>query len=75
MEENNVVEKSCPFGNQKCSKECALYIDCDELNELLGARLSSLGVLDRKKGTCSLKTIAMSSARYIFENTTTAKRF
>lgn len=68
------MEKNCPFGNCKCSEECALFISPDELNELVAARLSALGVVDRKKGTCSLKTLALSGSRYIFENTTTAKR-
>lgn len=63
--------KSCPFNQDVCSKDCALFIDTNDLNELLAARLSSLGVLNREKGVCSLKTLAMSSARYIFENTVT----
>ena len=66
--------KHCPFKHDVCSCECALFIDANDLNELLAARLASLGVLDRENGMCSLKTIAMSSGRYIFENTTT-KRF
>ena len=66
--------KNCPFGERKCTAECALFIDVADLNELLAARLASLGVLDKENGMCSLKTIAMSSGRYIFENTTT-KRF
>lgn len=64
--------KKCPFGNEVCDNSCALFIDPEELNELLLNRLSSLGVLD-KKGVCSLKTLAMSSARSIFENTTTRR--
>ena len=68
------MEKNCPFGNCKCNKECALFISPDELNELVAARLSSLGIIDRKNGACSLKTLALSGGRYIFENTTTAKR-
>jgi hypothetical protein len=74
--QENKIEKKCPFGNGEtfCTKECALYIANEDLNELLAARLSSLGVLDKKNGVCSLKTLAMSAGRYIFENTTT-KRF
>ena len=68
------MEKNCPFGNCKCSSECALFISGDELNELMAARLSSLGVIDKKNGGCSLKTLALAGGRYIFENTTTAKR-
>lgn len=66
--------KDCPFNHGECTNQCALFIDTNDLNELLAARLASLGVLDRENGMCSLKTIAMSSSRYIFENTST-KRF
>lgn len=66
--------KHCPFQDKICTNECALFIDAADLNELLGARLASLGVIDKDNGICSLKTIAMSAGRYIFENTTT-KRF
>ena len=70
MNENT---KNCPFNNSECNKDCALYIDAEELNELLRTRLASLGVLNKDKGTCSLKTMAMSHARSIFENTTTRR--
>ena len=66
--------KDCPFNHVTCTSACALFIDAEDLNELLFARLSSLGVLNKENGTCSLKAIAMSSGRYIFENTST-KRF
>ena len=66
--------KNCPFNHGVCNSDCALFIDVNDLNELLAARLASLGVLDRENGVCSLKTIAMSAGRYIFENTST-KRF
>lgn len=66
--------KSCPFNKEECTNACALFIDNADLNELLATRLASLGVLDRENGVCSLKTIAMSAGRYIFENTST-KRF
>lgn len=72
MSENKI--KKCPFNNGECTNECGLFIDNADLNELLSARLSSLGVLDKDNGICSLKTIAMSAGRYIFENTST-KRF
>lgn len=71
MEEKTT--KNCPFNQGICSSECALFINPDDLNELLSARLASLGVID-KGGVCSLKTLAMSSGRFIFENTST-KRF
>lgn len=67
------MEKKCPFGNCQCTPDCALFIAPEDLNELVTARLSSLGVIDRKHGTCSLKTIALASGRYIFENTTTKR--
>ncbi len=66
--------KKCPFKHDICSSECALFIANEDLNELLAARLSSLGILDKDNGVCSLKTLAMSAGRYIFENTST-KRF
>lgn len=66
--------KKCPFQQGECSPDCALFIAIEDLNELLAARLASLGVLDRENGICSLKTLAMSAGRYIFENTST-KRF
>lgn len=66
--------KKCPFNKDECTNECALFVDVNDLNELLAARLASLGVLDRENGMCSLKTIAMSAGRFIFENTST-KRF
>lgn len=66
--------KNCPFNHGECTSDCALFIDANDLNELFAARLSSLGVIDKENGVCSLKTIAMSAGRYIFENTST-KRF
>ena len=66
--------KKCPFNHDECTAECALFVDGADLNELFAARLASLGVLDKENGVCSLKTIAMSAGRYIFENTST-KRF
>ena len=68
------MDKKCPFNNDVCNEQCELFISFDELNESLAARLSSLGVINRGKGTCSLKTLAMSSARRIYENTNTGKR-
>lgn len=66
--------KQCPFNHGVCDNTCALFIDTNDLNELMAARLASLGVLDKENGMCSLKTLAMSSSRFIFENTST-KRF
>jgi len=67
------MEKRCPFSNTQCDESCELFISFDELNESLGARLSSLGVISRNKGTCSLKVMAMSNARRIYETTTTKR--
>ena len=70
MDENS---RKCPFNHDKCDKTCALFINPEDLNELLLNRLASLGVVDRNYGMCSLKTLAMSNARNIFENTTTRR--
>ena len=67
------ISKKCPFKLDVCDKTCALFIDPEDLNELLLNRLASLGVVDRNNGMCSLKTLAMSNARNIFENTTTRR--
>ncbi|MBQ3311643.1 hypothetical protein IJG72_06160 [bacterium] len=69
----NESNKKCPFSKAECNNSCALFIDSDELNELLLNRLKSLGVLNKDFGTCSLKTLAMSNARKIFETTTTRR--
>jgi len=68
------MEKKCPFNNEVCNEQCELYIAFDELNESLAARLSSLGVITRGKGSCAFKTIAMSNARRIYENTSTSAK-
>ncbi|MDD3237369.1 MAG: hypothetical protein PHV37_04655 [Candidatus Gastranaerophilales bacterium] len=67
------MAKKCPFKDQDCTEECALFIAPEEVNELVLNRLSSLGVL-HKDGICSLKTSALSLNRFIFENTTTRAR-
>lgn len=64
--------KTCPFSsNRECNNECPLYIAPKELNEFVAARLSSIGIINRKEGECSLKMLALSQGRFIFENTTT----
>ena len=64
--------KICPFSENKvCNDERPLYISPDDLNEFVTARLSSLGIISRAEGECSLKMLALSQSRYIFENTTT----
>lgn len=66
--------KKCPFNNSECSKECALFIAPDDINEHVRARLTSIGVYDKEKGLCSLKGIALSSARFMFERTSSLGR-
>ena len=62
--------KNCPFKNETCSENCALYIKSDELNEMVANRLKSIGVIAYKEdGLCSLKNMALAQSRYIFENT------
>ncbi len=64
--------KTCPFGNERnCDNTCPLYISPDDLNEFVTARLGSIGIIDRKQGECSLRMIALSQSRMIFENTNT----
>lgn len=66
------MNKTCPFTNQReCNENCPLFISPSELNEFVTARLSSIGVMDRTNGECSLKMIALSQGRKIFESTNT----
>ena len=66
--------KKCPFTQGECNSECSLFVANEDLNEFFSARLSSLGVIDKENnGSCSLKMLAMSSGRFIFENTTTKR--
>ncbi len=61
---------TCPFGTIKeCNKECPLFISPEDLNEFVVSRLSSIGVMDRNKGMCSIRMLALSQSRAIFENT------
>ena len=64
--------KNCPFREQKCDNNCALFISMEELNETVANRLRSICVLvdtDELQGVCSLKNIALAQSRQIFENT------
>ena len=64
--------KTCPFSsNRDCNDSCPLFISPEELNEFVVARLSSIGIIDKKQGECSLKMLALSQGRSIFENTKT----
>ncbi|MBR6126365.1 hypothetical protein IKQ21_01635 [bacterium] len=63
---------TCPFAkNRICDKNCPIFISPDDLNEFVTARLSSIGVIDRQKGACSLRMLALSQSRAIFESTNT----
>lgn len=70
----SLMEKKCPFKLEFCNEECALYINPSDLNEYMTSKLSSLGILKRDKGYCSLKVMALSQSRYIFEHSTTNLR-
>lgn len=62
--------KKCPFKNEECNSECALFISKNDINETAFNRLRSLGVVNYEgEGICSLKNMALSQSRYIFENT------
>lgn len=64
--------KTCPFSTEReCNNSCPLYISPEDLNEFVTARLSSIGVLSRTEGECSLKMLALSQSRMVFENTNT----
>lgn len=63
---------TCPFNdNKNCDSNCPLYISPEELNEFVTARLASIGIIKRQEGECSLKMLALSQGRMIFENTNT----
>ena len=42
------MTKKCPFNFDECTSECALFIAPDELNEMVAARLHSVGVYNKK---------------------------
>lgn len=64
--------KTCPFSTgRECNSECPLFIAPDDLNEFVTARLTSIGVFSKKEGGCSLRMLALSQSRMIFENTNT----
>ena len=66
------MTKTCPFNSEKaCNSDCPLFVSPNDLNEFVSSRLSSIGVLDRQNGYCSLKMLALSQSRMIFENTKT----
>ena len=60
---------TCPFSSEKqCNAECPLFISPTDLNEFVSARLCSIGVIDKNQGSCSLKVLALSQSRAIFES-------
>ena len=64
--------KTCPFSATKeCNKDCPLFVSPEDLNEFVLARLCSIGVIDKSLGGCSLRMLALSQSRAIFENTKT----
>ena len=63
----------CPFSQEECNEQCALFINLSDLSETVRNRLTSIGVYDNKNGMCSLKNLALAQSRYIFENTSTFK--
>lgn len=65
------MTKTCPFSERNCDNTCPLFISPDDLNEFVSARLSSIGVMSRSEGECSLKMLALSQSRMVFENTNT----
>lgn len=66
------MSKTCPFTPERdCNSNCPLFVAPEDLNEFVAARLSSIGVIDRKNGNCSLKMLALSQSRMIFENSNT----
>lgn len=66
------MTKTCPFtSGRECNDSCPLFISPTELNEFVLARLSSIGIIERTQGECSLKMLALAQGRSIFENTNT----
>ena len=66
------MTKICPFtAGRECDGTCPLYIDPNDLNEFVTARLCSIGVIEKNEGECSLRMLALSQSRAIFENTKT----
>ena len=61
------MTKKCPFNFDDCTPECALFIAPDELNELVVARLHSIGVYNKDGGMCAFKNQALAKSREIFE--------
>lgn len=58
----------CPFNGKQCSRECAMFIDPQDLNEVMRNKLASIGVLCRDRGICSLKNLALCMDRVLYED-------
>ena len=43
------MTKKCPFNFEECTTECALFIAPMDLNDMVAARLTSIGVYDKEK--------------------------
>lgn len=65
------MEKTCPFSERSCNGSCPLFIAPEDLNEFVTARLSSIGIISRTEGECSLRMLALSQSRVVFENSNT----
>ena len=61
------MTKKCPFNFDECNAECALFISPDELNEMVAARLHSIGVYNKENGMCAFKNQALAKSREIVE--------
>ena len=61
------MTKKCPFNFDDCSEDCALFISPMDLNDMVSARLTSIGVYDKENGMCSFKNQALAKSREIFE--------
>lgn len=61
--------KKCPFNNNDCTSECALFISPDDMSETMRNKLASIGIISRNEGFCSFKVSALSQSRVIFEQT------
>ncbi|OGI00207.1 MAG: hypothetical protein A2Y25_05420 [Candidatus Melainabacteria bacterium GWF2_37_15] len=62
--------KNCPFGHKECTKECALFVDPEELNEVVRNKLASVGVMSRDKGMCAFKNLSLCLNRILYEELT-----
>ncbi len=65
--------KKCPFNFDDCTRECALFIAPDDINELVASRLTSIGVYDKQHGMCAFKHHSLAKSREIFEKSQSNK--